>query len=59
MFNRYERATDGADLDAPIDAGQQAIVTLPPDCPHRAGQLDWLGNGTVRAEKKFRSRRSG
>ena len=44
LRTRFERTGDRADLDAAIDAGQQAVAASPADHPDRAGYLSNLGN---------------
>ena len=41
---RFERAGDPRDLDAAIDAGEQAVAAVPPGHPGRAGRLSDLQN---------------
>ena len=43
LRTRFERAGDGADLDAAIDAGRQAVDLTPPGHPDRAAYLSNLG----------------
>ena len=43
LYIRFARAEDQADLDASIDAWQQAVAATPADHPHRAAYLSGLG----------------